>query len=94
MKNLLLSALLVAGCSVFAAERAPHFEAALARAKSAGKDIVVFQRGSDWNRLSERLHTDLWLKSEFAETNTGTIRPTSGIDTLPSLTSLIIGDRR
>lgn len=48
------------------AERAPHYEAALARAKETGKDIVVFQRGSDWNRLAETLHKTVWATDEFA----------------------------
>jgi hypothetical protein len=49
-----------------AAERAENYEEALARAKAAGKDLVVFQRGSDWNRLSETLYRDVWMKDEFA----------------------------
>jgi len=48
------------------AERAAHYEEALARAKAAGKDIVVLQRGSDWNRLGEMLYEDIWLTDEFA----------------------------
>jgi len=48
------------------AERAAHCEEALARAKATGKDIVVLQRGSDWNRLGEMLYEDIWLKDEFA----------------------------
>ncbi len=50
-----------------AAERADNYEMAMARAKAAGKDIVVFQRGSDWNRLGEMLYQDVWLKDEFAK---------------------------
>jgi len=49
-----------------AAGRASHYEEALARAKASGKDIVVFQRGSDWNRLGETLYNGLWLRDEFA----------------------------
>jgi hypothetical protein len=39
---------------------------ALDRARKSGQDIVVFQRGSDWNRLGEVLYHDVWLKPEFA----------------------------
>lgn len=49
-----------------AAERAANYEEALVRAKATGKDIVVLQRGSDWNRLGEMLYHDVWLKDEFA----------------------------
>lgn len=49
-----------------AVERAAHFEEALLRAKATGKDIVVLQRGSDWNRLGEMLYHEVWLKDEFA----------------------------
>jgi hypothetical protein len=48
------------------AERAATYDDALARAKASGKDIVVFERGSDWNRLGERLLADVWMKDEFA----------------------------
>ena len=66
MKKLLHAALFAACChGALAADRAVHFEAALARAKTAGKDIVVYQRGSDWNRLGERLYASVWLKPEF-----------------------------
>src|SRR5262245_21370726 len=44
------------------AERAENYSDALVRAKATGKDIVVFQRGSDWNRLGELLYNDVWLK--------------------------------
>lgn len=50
-----------------AAERAGTYLEALARARGAGKDIVVFQRGSDWNRLGERLLADVWNQRAFAE---------------------------
>ena len=50
-----------------AAERAAHYEEALARAQATGKDIAVFQRGSDWNRLGETLYHDIWLRDEFAQ---------------------------
>lgn len=49
-----------------AVERAAHFEESLLRAKASGKDIVVLQRGSDWNRLGEMLYHEVWLKDEFA----------------------------
>ena len=48
------------------AERAASYEAALDRAKTSGADIVVLQRGSDWNRLGEILYNDVWRKDEFA----------------------------
>jgi len=60
---------LAAVCFAFpalAVERAAHYEEALARAKASGADIVVFQRGSDWNRLGEMLYNEVWLKDEFA----------------------------
>ena len=50
-----------------AADRADNYEDALARAKSEGKDLVVYQRGSDWNRLSETLYREVWMKDEFAK---------------------------
>ena len=49
------------------ASRAEQYEQALPLAKASGKDIVVFQRGSDWNRLSETLYQDVGLKDEFAK---------------------------
>ena len=49
-----------------AANRTEQYEQALSLAKASGKDIVVFQRGSDWNRLGETLYQDVWLKDEFA----------------------------
>lgn len=48
------------------AERAANYEVALERAKATGKDIAVFQRGSDWNLLAERLYRDVWLTDDFA----------------------------
>lgn len=48
------------------AERAENYEAALARAKETGKDIVVLQRGSDWNRLGEELYNKIWNTEDFA----------------------------
>lgn len=49
------------------AERAANYEIALARAKESGKDIVVFQRGSDWNRLAETLYNTIWTTDDFAQ---------------------------
>jgi hypothetical protein len=46
--------------------RAQNYEDALAQAKATGSDIVVFQRGSDWNRLGETLYNNVWLKDDFA----------------------------
>lgn len=48
------------------AEQAAHSEEARLRARATGKDIVVLQRGSDWNRLGEMLTHEVWLKDEFA----------------------------
>ena len=45
----------------------PDFPAALARAKESGNDIVVLQRGSDWNLLGERIYQDVWLSPEFVK---------------------------
>jgi hypothetical protein len=62
-----------------AVERAAHFEESLLRAKATGKDIVVLQRGSDWNRLGEMLYHEVWLKDEFAPPPTrGDARRRSG----------------
>jgi hypothetical protein len=70
-KLLMLAAALGAGFSCqnlpAAANRADHYEQALSLAKASGKDIVVFQRGSDWNRLGETLYQDVWLKDEFVK---------------------------
>lgn len=49
-----------------AAERATNYEEALDRAAKTGKDIAVFQRGSDWNRLGERLFREVWDQEDFA----------------------------
>ena len=46
-------------------ERVQHFDEALARAKATGNDIVVLQRGSDWNRLSEHVYQDIWSREPF-----------------------------
>lgn len=46
-------------------QRAANYEEALARAKESGKDIVVFQRGSDWNHLAEALYQSVWQKDEL-----------------------------
>lgn len=49
-----------------AAWQAADYEEALALAASNSCDIAVFQRGSDWNRLGERLYRDIWSSSQFA----------------------------
>lgn len=54
------------GLNLHAADRVADYDEALTRAKASGKDIVVFQRGSDWNRLAEALHAHVWMKPEFA----------------------------
>lgn len=48
-----------------ATERAEHYTQALERAKATGKDIVVFQRGSDWNICAETLFRNVWSSSSF-----------------------------
>ena len=53
-----------------AAERAAHYEEALSRAKATGKDIVVLQRGSDWNRQEK----DVALAPVRAERMPGTAK--------------------
>lgn len=45
--------------------RAAHFTEALEKAKAANQDIVVFQRGSDWNTLGESLYRNVWQKPEL-----------------------------
>ncbi len=60
-------ALAILSMPLAAAERAANYEDAVARAKAGGKDIVVFQHGSDWNRLGEKLLTNVWMKAEFAK---------------------------
>ena len=40
--------------------RADNYEDALALAKTGDKDIVVFQRGSDWNCLGEAIYQGIW----------------------------------
>lgn len=50
--------------------RAKDFTEALALAQESGNDIAVFQRGSDWNLLGERLHQSLWLSPDL-EKNLG-----------------------
>ena len=49
-----------------AALRAPNYEDALALAQGTGRDLVVLQRGSDWNPLGERIYTELWQDPAFA----------------------------
>jgi hypothetical protein len=67
MKLLLPTLLLCASTVVNAAPttRATDFTEALAQAKSTGNDIVVLQRGSDWNRAGETMYQNVWLKPEF-----------------------------
>lgn len=67
--NLLLSCACVALGSIAceAAERVSDYASAMARATASGKDIVVYQRGSDWNRLGEQLYSDVWMKPELAK---------------------------
>ena len=50
-----------------ATERVEDYEAALARGKATGKDIVVFQRGSDWNVCAETLYQTIWSTDAFAK---------------------------
>ncbi|MCW1923898.1 discoidin domain-containing protein [Luteolibacter arcticus] len=45
--------------------RARDFTEALELAKPTGSDIVVLQRGSDWNRLGETLYRKVWQTTEF-----------------------------
>ncbi|MEI7946750.1 MAG: discoidin domain-containing protein [bacterium] len=75
---------------------AENYDDALTRAKKTGQDIVVLQRGSDWNKLGEMLYNDIWLKDEFArQLGTGFIlvavdRPDPAMDSSPSrLASLV-----
>ncbi|MFO1522300.1 MAG: hypothetical protein U1G05_09730 [Kiritimatiellia bacterium] len=44
---------------------APRTTRRLAQALHGSADIVVFQHGSDWNRLGERLLADVWNRSEL-----------------------------
>lgn len=46
--------------------RVSTYEEALALAKADGKDIVVFQYGSDWNACSLSLFQNVWNTPEFA----------------------------
>lgn len=45
--------------------RAGDFTEALEQAKASGNDIVVLQRGSDWNRLGETLYQNVWSSPDF-----------------------------
>lgn len=47
------------------ATRARDFTEALELAKPVGSDIVVLQRGSDWNRLGETLYRTVWQSPDF-----------------------------
>lgn len=50
-----------------ATERVADYTTALERAKATGNDILVFQRGSDWNLLGEKMYRDVWMKELLAE---------------------------
>ncbi|MFO1491157.1 MAG: hypothetical protein U1F77_09000 [Kiritimatiellia bacterium] len=67
MKTSFLVPALVLAAAPLRAEvvRAPNYEEALAQALHGSADIVVFQHGSDWNRLGERLLADVWNRSEL-----------------------------
>jgi hypothetical protein len=45
--------------------RAANYEEGLAHAKATGRDIVVFQRGSDWDRLAEAMYSRIWQTDDF-----------------------------
>ncbi len=47
--------------------RAADFTEALEQAKANGNDIVVLQRGSDWNRFGETLYKNPWSSPEFVK---------------------------
>ncbi len=64
---LCLSLLPLGTLSAAPAIRAKDFTEALELAKPTGSDIVVLQRGSDWNRLGETLNRQVWQTPEFAE---------------------------
>ena len=55
----------LAGLSAAPTTRASDFTDALAQAKQTGNDIVVLQRGSDWNPLGETLFQKVWQRPEF-----------------------------
>lgn len=46
-------------------QRAANYEEALTIAKETKRDIVVFQRGSDWNHLAEALYKSCGKKGNF-----------------------------
>jgi hypothetical protein len=46
--------------------RVADYDAALTYAAANNTDIVVYQRGSDWNHLGEMLYHDVWQKPAFA----------------------------
>lgn len=50
-----------------ASERADDFEAALARAQATGKDILVYQYGSDWNPASLAIFQNAWSKDALTK---------------------------
>jgi hypothetical protein len=57
----------LSGGTAAATERAEHYEAALARAKATGKDLVVLQHGSDWNVCGEKLYRNVWSTEAFVK---------------------------
>ena len=66
IKASVILALVSLSISILAADRAANYEDALLRAKETGKDIVVLQRGSDWNRLGEELYNKIWNTDDFS----------------------------
>ena len=45
--------------------RADDYPAALEQAKASGNDVVVLQRGSDWNLLGEKIYQNIWMSRDF-----------------------------
>ncbi len=64
--SIVLAALLLPVRLHAAAWPAADYEEALTLAARHGCDIAVFQRGSDWNRLGERMYRDIWSQEKFA----------------------------
>jgi hypothetical protein len=48
-----------------ASERVADYPTALERAAATGNDLLVLQRGSDWNRLGEDFHRHVWQQDAF-----------------------------
>ena len=63
----LIAGIASAASAAGVANRARDFMEALEKAKAAKSEIVVLQRGSDWNKLGETLHSTVWQKPEFAK---------------------------